>query len=120
MTDFRQDRAIYMQIAERICDDILAGVYAADERIPSVREMSVTLEVNANTIVRTYDFLTGMEVIYTKRGMGFFVSSNARDIILKDRRTGFMEQELPDMFRRMKLLGITFDEIAGVWKKWDG
>lgn len=69
MTDFRQDKAIYVQIAESICDDILSGRYGEDDRIPSVRELSVLLEVNTNTVVRTYDILTREGVIYTRRGM---------------------------------------------------
>lgn len=52
MTDFKQDRAIYLQMAERICDEILAGKYNADDRIPSVRELAVLLEVNTNTVVK--------------------------------------------------------------------
>lgn len=95
MTDFRQDKAIYVQIAESICDDILSGRYGEDDRIPSVRELSVLLEVNTNTVVRTYDILTREGVIYTRRGMGFFVSPGARDAIIKARRARFMKEPAP-------------------------
>lgn len=57
MVDFKQDRAIYLQMAERICDEILAGKYHSDDRIPSVREQAVMFEVNTNTVVKTYDLL---------------------------------------------------------------
>ena len=77
MTDFKQDRAIYLQMAERICDEILAGKYNADDRIPSVRELAVLLEVNTNTVVKTYELLLQWEVIYTKRGLGYFVTTDA-------------------------------------------
>ena len=69
MTDFRNDKAIYLQMADRICDDILSGRYGAGERIPSVREQSETLQVNTNSVVRAYDNLTRLGIIYTKRGM---------------------------------------------------
>ena len=54
---FSNDKAIYVQIAERLSDEILAGKYKEDERIPSVREYAVLLEVNANTTVKAYDLL---------------------------------------------------------------
>ena len=55
MTEFKQDKAIYLQMAERLCNDILTGRYPAGSRIPSVRELAVMLQVNTNTVVRTYD-----------------------------------------------------------------
>lgn len=75
---FSNDKAIYVQIAERLSDEILAGKYKEDERIPSVREYAVLLEVNANTTVKAYDLLATDEIIYNKRGLGYFVSAGAR------------------------------------------
>ena len=92
MTDFRDDRAIYLQMADRICDDILYGKYTAGERVPSVRELSVMLGVNANTVVRTYDALTSDGIIQTRRGLGYFVTDDARDRILSVRRKRFLEE----------------------------
>ena len=111
MTDFRDDRAIYLQMADRICDDILSGKYAAGERVPSVRELSVMLGVNANTVVRTYDTLTSDGIIQTRRGLGYFVTDDARDRILSVRRKRFMEEILPEVARQARLLGISADEI---------
>ena len=76
MTDFRQDKAIYRQMSDRLCDDILSGRYGAGDRIPSVRELSEMLEVNTNTVVRAYDQLTRQGIVFTRRGMGYFVSEN--------------------------------------------
>lgn len=111
MTDFRDDRAIHLQMADRICDDILSGKYAAGERVPSVRELSVMLGVNANTVVRTYDTLTSDGIIQTRRGLGYFVTDDARDRILSVRRKRFLEETLPEVARQARLLGISADEI---------
>ena len=62
--DFSNDKAIYIQIAERLCDEILAGKYREDERVPSVREYAVLLEVNTNTTVKSYDQLASEGIIY--------------------------------------------------------
>lgn len=119
MTDFRNDKAIYLQMAERICDDILSGRYCAGERIPSVREQSETLQVNTNTVVRAYDNLTRLGIIYTKRGMGYFVSEDARTCIMDNRRKAFMEEKLPELFRQMKLLDIPIETVDDLWEKFE-
>lgn len=116
MTDFKQDRAIYLQIAERICDEILAGKYNADDRIPSVRELAVLLEVNTNTVVKTYELLLQWEVIYTKRGLGYFVTTDALKKIRQTRSSKFMNENLPELFRQMELLDIPIETVIKEWE----
>lgn len=74
---FTNDKPIYIQMADLLCDDILAGKFVADDRIPSVREFAVQMEVNTNTAVKTYDMLSRDNIIYNKRGLGYFVSPDA-------------------------------------------
>ena len=85
-----------------------------DDRIPSVREYAVMLEVNTNTAVKTYDELSRANIIYNKRGLGYFVTPGAREQIMQERRRLFMEQQLPALFRQMRLLGITQEELLKV------
>ncbi|MBR1469353.1 MAG: GntR family transcriptional regulator [Prevotella sp.] len=113
---FNNDKAIYLQMADRLCDEILAGRYKADDRIPSVRDYAVTLEVNTNTAVKTYEHLGREGIIYNKRGIGYFVAAEARDLILQRRREAFRRQTLPELFRQMRLLGIGIDEIGRAWE----
>ena len=61
---FTNDKAIYIQMADRLCDEILSGTYKDDDRIPSVREYAVLLEVNTNTAVKAYEQLAREEIIY--------------------------------------------------------
>lgn len=114
---FNSDKAIYAQMADRICDEILAGRYAEDGRIPSVREYAVMLEVNTNTAVKAYEQLARDGVIYTRRGMGYFVTAGARDRIQAVRRQKFVSETLPEVFRQMRLLGIDIAEVAQEWNK---
>ena len=72
--NFKESKAIYLQIADRICDEILLGQFAEEERIPSVREYATIVEVNANTVMRSFDYLQSQNIIYNKRGIGYFVS----------------------------------------------
>lgn len=117
MTTFSNDKAIYMQMADRLCDEILAGTYGDDDRIPSVREYAVLLQVNTNTAVKAYDTLARDGIIYNRRGLGYFVSAGAKDVIMQVRRREFMEQTLPEVFRQMRLLGITMEDIAKAAEK---
>ena len=113
---FKESKSIYLQIADRIMDEILRMVYPEEGRVPSVREYAAMVEVNANTVVRSYDYLQGQEIIYNKRGIGYFVSPGARERIIQLRRQSFLQEELPDMFRQIHLLGIPLEEIAAMYE----
>lgn len=108
---FTNDKAIYLQMADRLCDEILADTYKDDDRIPSVREYAVLLEVNTNTAVKAYDELARANIIYNKRGLGYFVTKGAKKQILKVRKKEFMKERLPELFRQMQLLGITLEDV---------
>ncbi|MGX5820745.1 GntR family transcriptional regulator [Chitinophaga lutea] len=115
--EFNSTQAIYLQIADHLCDRIQLGQLAPEEKVPSVRELAVTLEVNPNTVMRSYEHLQQQEVIYTKRGMGYFVGPDAVKKITAMRREQFLQEELPAFFRRMYLLGIELDELKGRFEK---
>lgn len=114
--DFNTDNAIYIQMADRLCDEILSGTYAEEERIPSVREYAVLLQVNVNTAVKAYDLLSRHGIIFNRRGLGYFVAQGAKELILTERRRDFMEEQLPALFRNMSLLGITIDDIVKAYR----
>ena len=108
---FTNDKPIYIQMADRLCDEILADKYKDDDRIPSVREYAVLLEVNTNTAVKAYDELARANIIYNRRGLGYFVTPGAKKQILKERKKEFMKERLPELFRQMQLLGITLEDV---------
>ena len=113
--NFENNKAIYEQMADRLCDEIIAGTYKADDRIPSVREYAVMLQVNTNTAVKAYELLSREEIIYNRRGLGYFVSAGARETNHETRRKTFLTQSLPSIFREMKLLGITIKDVEKEW-----
>jgi DNA-binding transcriptional regulator YhcF (GntR family) len=112
---FNSDKPIFLQMADRLCDEILADKYKDDDRIPSVREYAVLLEVNTNTAVKAYDELARANIIYNKRGLGYFVTKGAKKQILKERKHVFMKEQLPELFRQMQLLDISMDDVVGVY-----
>jgi len=110
--DFKETQPIYMQIADWACEQILLDKWQSDDRAPSVRELGALLEVNPNTVVRSYDFLQTKEILVNKRGVGFFIAPNAADKIREFRRERFFEEELPVLFKTMRLLNIEVDEVV--------
>ena len=108
---FHNKEAIYLQIVEMVCEKILTRQWGAGEKIPSVRELAVSIEVNPNTVLRAYGFLQEKEIVRIKRGVGYFVSKGAFGVTLAFMKTKFFKNDLPLFFRSTKLLGIDFDDL---------
>lgn len=104
--EFNANKAIYLQISDAICERILSGDLKPEDRIPSVREYGADVGVNPNTVMRTYEKLTQEGIIYNKRGIGYFVSPDAREKVLEAERKEFFENDLPAILRKMELLKI--------------
>ena len=115
---FRESQAIYLQIADYISEKILLKEWKPEERIPSVRELAVQLEVNPNTVMRTFDFLQQQEIIYNQRGIGYFVSPVAYKNALQYRKNEFTEKDLPAIFRNLYLLGMELEELKPKFDKY--
>ena len=109
--EFRKQKPIYLQIADRLMEQILQGEPAEDDRMPSVRDVAVNMGVNPNTVMRTFEQLQSEEIIYNRRGVGYFVSPDAKKRILAEQRRQFLEEELPLIKQKMQMLGITFEEV---------
>jgi DNA-binding transcriptional regulator YhcF (GntR family) len=114
---FRESQAIYLQIADYVCEKILLKEWKPDERIPSVRELAIQLEVNPNTVMRTFEFLQQQEIIYNQRGIGYFVSPNAVTHATSYRKNAFTEKDLPNIFRNLYLLNMDIDELKQGFEK---
>src|SRR6476620_5753775 len=108
---FRESIAIYLQIADYICERILLKQWKQGERIPAVRELAMQLEVNPNTVMRTYEFLQQQNIIYNQRGIGYFVSADAINHAMQYKKTEFMDKELTAVFRNMYMLGMDVEEL---------
>jgi GntR family transcriptional regulator len=110
--EFSQPKGIYQQIAEQIRDRILAGEWRGGARIPSVRELAVSIGVNPNTVTKSYQALLDREIIENQRGIGYFVTTDATRKILDEIKIEFVRDDLPRMFRTMNVLGMTIDDLA--------
>lgn len=109
--DFDNSKPIYLQIVDFFYENILIRKWQEEERIPSVREIAMIVEVNPNTAIRAFTYLQEQEVIYNKRGIGYFVSKDGYNKVLNIKKKEFMEDTLPDVFKKMRLLEVTFEEV---------
>ncbi|RAJ10749.1 DNA-binding transcriptional regulator YhcF (GntR family) [Chitinophaga skermanii] len=109
--EFNNTHSIYLQIAEYVCDQIQLKQWLPGEKVLSVRELAVKLEVNPNTVMRSYEYLQSQQIIYTKRGLGYFVAEDAVQRVTEARKEHFLQEELPQFFRKIYLLNIELDEL---------
>ncbi len=114
------DRSIFLQIADTIIEGILNGIYQPGEKIPSVRELALSVGVNPNTIMRTYTELQEQKIIDNKRGVGFFVSDQAKALLLDSKKKTFFESILPNLVNEAKLLGISSGELKAFFDQLEG
>jgi DNA-binding transcriptional regulator YhcF (GntR family) len=109
--DFRDNEAKYLQIAVYVREHILLGRWSAAQKIPSVRDMAVEVEVNPNTVMRAYEYLQIQGVIKNKRGLGLFVAIDAIKKIKAYHKEYFMQHDLPGFFRNIYLLEIELGDL---------
>ena len=115
--DFKNQKAIYLQIAEHVMDQILSGRYPEDAKLPSVREYAADVEVNVNTVARSFEWLQLHDIVTVRRGLGNFVAPGALREIEAIRKEEFFNEQLPDLFQSMQTLGITLDEVVTQYNK---
>ena len=114
---FAENKSLYLQITDYVREQILMKRWLKETKIPSVRDLAAELEVNPNTVMRAYETLQQEGVIYNMRGVGNHVSADAGEKILKTRKEVFLDSELPVLFKNMRLLGIGFNEIENLYKR---
>jgi DNA-binding transcriptional regulator YhcF (GntR family) len=115
--EFKDNQAIYLQIADHFYENILLRKWKPGDRIPSVREMAVNIEVNPNTVMRTYNYLQDNGIIFNKRGIGYFVSEDGYQKTKALRKENFISMELPKFFKEMDLLKLTMEDVNAYYNE---
>ena len=115
--EFKENQAIYLQIANRFFENILKKKWDSGDKIPSIRDMAVEFEVNPNTTMRTFNYLQEKGVIYNKRGIGYFLADDGFEKTIAIKREQFLEEDLPVFFKTMQLLGIKLDDLKAYLKE---
>ena len=98
--DFKPNYPIYLQVADYICEKVLKGELRNGDRLPALKDLAVTTSVNPNTVIKALGFLVDHNILSTQRGVGYFMTDNARAITLDLKRKQFIEEVLPDVFNK--------------------
>lgn len=117
--DFSSNKPIYRQIIDFSFGNILTGKWPPGDKIPSVRELAIELTVNSHTVLKAYEYLQNSGVINVRRGMGYFLSTDAKEKVNQLRRDEFFNTTLKELFNEMKLLDIPIEEIVNRYRRKD-
>ncbi len=103
--EFNNNIPIYLQVIERIKQDIVSGKFKPGEKMPSSREYSNELGINFNTVARVYKELEMEEIVFTKRGLGTFITESDKQI--EELRYTMAKNRITSFIEGMKQLGYT-------------
>ncbi|EAR08850.1 GntR family transcriptional regulator [Reinekea blandensis] len=120
MTRFDNSSAIYLQIADLMCEKILTGEWPGGERIPSIREVAALVQANPNTVMRSFAHLQEEGILYNRRGVGYFVADDGKERVQSIRRQSFIHTQLPKVFREARLLGLSPNELTELYQQYSG
>lgn len=112
-----EGQPIFLQIAERIEDDIINGVLAEEARIPSTNQFAAFYQINPATAAKGVNMLVDDGILYKKRGIGMFVKTGARSALVRKRRAQFFSQYVEPMLREAARLGIGPEQLAEMVQK---
>lgn len=115
--DFSSEIPIYIQIAQSIEDGILNGVFKEEEVIPSTTEISIKFKINPATVAKGFNLLVDEGVIYKKRGVGMFVSSGSKEILVQKRKDNFYSNYIVSLIEEARKLNISIEDIIEMIKK---
>ena len=112
---FAGDRAVYLQIAERIKQDVLSGVYPPGEQIPSVRQLALDAAVNPNTVQHAFAELEHQGIILSRGTLGRFVTEDAA--VIEACRQEMAQQYVRAFLKDIKYLGISKEQAITMIKE---
>lgn len=113
--DLDNERPIYLQLMERIQQDIIAGTYQPGDKLPSVRDLALDAAVNPNTMQKALSELERNGLVYSQRTSGRFITEDEK--MLKQLKTELAEQHIRNFFEKMKQLGFPEEETLNLIRK---
>lgn len=115
---FADNHPIYIQIADYFYNQILRKKIVPGDKIPSVRETAIEMEVNPNTVMRSFQHLQENEIILNKRGIGYFLTDDALEKVKSIKREEFIQTKLPEFVSSMEELSLDFEDVETLYKKY--
>ncbi len=114
--NLNQEKSIYIQISEMLERDILRGIIEEEERVPSTNELAKLYTINPATAGKGVNILVDKGILYKKRGLGMFVATGAKEMIVKERKASFYQDYVAKVLEEAEGLGIKKDELIDMIK----
>ncbi len=117
--EWNDNQPIYRQLRDRVVAMILDGALKEGDNLPSVRTVAAELRVNPLTVLKGYQELVDEGLVETRRGLGMFINSGARNLLLKGERQKFLSEEWPRIYANIQRLGLKPEELldAGMTRR---
>lgn len=115
-TNWNDKQPIYIQLRERVITLMLEGVLNDGDVLPSVRNVATEYRVNPITVSKAYQTLVDDNLVEKKRGLGMFVLTGAKEMLLESEKKKFLEQEWPEIVSRIARLGLSSSELFAAEK----
>ena len=112
MNVIEEGRALFLQIAESVEDSIIEGSLPEESQAPSTNELASFFRINPATAAKGVNMLVDKGVLYKRRGIGMFVASNARELLLAERRTAFADRFVAPLMTEARKLGLSADDLS--------
>ena len=114
MASLDEASPLFVQIAERLAEEIADGGLAEGERVPSTNELAAYYRINPATAAKGMGMLTDQELVEKRRGIGMFVAAGARGRLLAERRKRFAQRYVDPLIAEAGRLGIDADELVAL------
>lgn len=114
--NFKPNYPIYLQVADFICENVLTQTWRDGDKLPAVKDIAGLTSVNPNTVIKALTWLQDNDILTPQRGIGYFLTEGATAKTLALKRQQFIEDDLPDIFASMQLLGLDLAEIGVLYQ----
>jgi GntR family transcriptional regulator len=115
--EWNDSQPIYRQVRDRVVAMLLDGVLKEGDQLPSVRNVAAEYRVNPLTVLKGYQQLVDEQLVETKRGLGMFIRSGARDLLLQGERQKFLAEQWPRVYATIQRLGLTPEELLDATRR---
>lgn len=108
------NKPLFIQIKEKIEDQIVNDLLLEGEQVPSTTQLSQFYKINHITVLKGINLLVDAGLIYKKRGVGMFVAEGAKEMLLRTRKSAFAEHYVVPMVQEADKLGLSTDELVQI------
>ncbi|MCG6401649.1 GntR family transcriptional regulator [Vibrio fluvialis] len=118
MTEWQDNQPIFRQLADKITEQILQGIWPEGEPLPSVRTVSADLKINHLTVMKGYQLLVDEGLVEKRRGQGMYVASGAMNQLKTQQRQQFLEQQIPKIAATLTQIDMSLEDFMQQLKQY--